>query len=559
MSKSTSQEKRWVIIFLIYADFVETHGSTINDNFLAHLDNLCQDLLQCKLGKDKFSVYVIFSKVDYFKESTQAGTFAPTSSTFLYQLKPGVFNKNDVVLIKHSASVQTLKDLTGVFDEIVTTEKEAGHNNLSVMLSPWDHGMPFGIFRIGDALNPVMKRHTWDHIKEHSSFFSVNQFLNAATSRFVITEGTKIKGLDKDRRKSYFFQEKAFRFIQKSDERKFLRDASLAIEIIPSGGNNAVLHYKPQDGSPKPLTTNIELTPNDLLSNEELAIAMYRSFGKVDVLFMMNCCTMNIDTLCWFSGVVDYFIAPPTSIDFPVYNYRSILNFIHTSIDKGTLSAELLASHCLSSINSNDRQGDALNTQINNCAVFGFDLRKKEGQTNFPARMIANRVDLFLAAILKDKDTNPDVKSFLKYAAAYSYHFDDRFNTCPIDIVNWVRNMMASQGLKKIVNPNILADFVDEMVGDNGKPGLIKQLKGNLKPHIGDNWFSEAKGGVVEHDPSGITAYLPSRDFDQVVKASIANFFTRKETKNPSVEGFSVDGFYVEHPLWLELLHFVLA
>ncbi len=65
-----------------------------------------------------------------------------------------------------------------------------------------------------------------------------------------------------------------------------------------------------------------------VLSNEEFAWAIKKSFGKIDFLIFNNCVMQNIYVQHSFRGVVDYLIAPTTGIVYPCFNLRGIIDFL---------------------------------------------------------------------------------------------------------------------------------------------------------------------------------------------------------------------------------------
>jgi hypothetical protein len=94
----------------------------------------------------------------------------------------------------------------------------------------------------------------------------------------------------------------------------------------------------------------------DMLMIKELAPAIQNSFGKVQLLVMMNCWMQSIETNDQLAikndkgeGIVDILIAPETSIDWLGYNYISIINelidkYANDNPDLNSLAAFIIES-----------------------------------------------------------------------------------------------------------------------------------------------------------------------------------------------------------------------
>jgi hypothetical protein len=58
------EKKGWVIVFLIYADYIKVETGTshllFNEDLLTELENLFDDLINCNLNEERSSVYVVY-------------------------------------------------------------------------------------------------------------------------------------------------------------------------------------------------------------------------------------------------------------------------------------------------------------------------------------------------------------------------------------------------------------------------------------------------------------------------------------------------------------------
>jgi hypothetical protein len=102
---------------------------------------------------------------------------------------------------------------------------------------------------------------------------------------------------------------------------------------------------------PTELNTLSKIKFRDILTNEEFAYCIAQGFknGRADVLVMMNCCMMNINTAyaLYRKNAAKYFIAPQGEIYYPAYNYRAVIQHIHLYL---TISPILLARFVIHSI-----------------------------------------------------------------------------------------------------------------------------------------------------------------------------------------------------------------
>src|SRR6202008_285848 len=83
-------KKKWDIVFLIYADFIDENKGNpkLDEKLLLELNSLLGDLVETPVDETKFNAYVILSSVNYAvkKEGEQLEL---RNLTFIFRIEPG--------------------------------------------------------------------------------------------------------------------------------------------------------------------------------------------------------------------------------------------------------------------------------------------------------------------------------------------------------------------------------------------------------------------------------------------------------------------------------------
>ncbi len=559
MGDSQSQNKRWVIVFLIYADFLrEQTLNQVNTEFLEDLDSLCKDLIKCKIDGKKFSLYVVLSKVNYLEDNNNNNEFLPFSSTFLYRLEPSAEGKNKVIVQELEniqdidISVQRTKDLEIIFQKIKQSEKKQGYDDIRIFLNTWDHGSAFGIFGTGRQRNPPTQMHTWDII-DNSTFYYIKEFLDATKQKFRSMNRNATITPVGNAKNSYSFLDMVFSIDDEETDRAFNTANATNFTVIKKAGKDMLrMEFLGNEIKEIPITIL-----NEVLSNKELAVSIANGFEqKADILMMMNCWMMNLDAMCLFKEDVDYFIAPSTGIIPRVYNYSKILEFIYEETRKnGYLEAETLAKTCITSILDETRT--LISRDINSCAVFGVALNKEKADVK------KRVIDLIVEAIKEFMDSlpinskNEKLKLLLKYATIYTHDFSDQKELFQIDFFHWVKNIKFTKGNGEIaIKESVFRKFFRQM------DELIPMI--HFCKHVGPSWY-EGNGskGMIHNKPVGLNVYLPAKDFSDRIKHYIDTYIRPKQSGDGqrkdtvSEKKAHQKGFYSMLPQWAGLIEFI--
>lgn len=285
--------KKWNVIFLVYArlssitddldkiitknntNFPPPQGVTPSLQIEEELTYLFNDIIDAGESND-VSVFVIYNRVDIDNHRDR---------TVLYQLQNQggaslVLQSIDAVENSNITKPEIIISLFKETDKISPTEHH--------MLFTWDHGSIFGIAQ-GDNTEAALDADPREYQVISKSVGGIE--------KFVTLKGNQAY----DRSWDDTNKQRA----------PFIADVCNSMARLPS--NSLV---------------------NEILTNEELAQAITEGFDsdKVDVLVMMNCCMMNVNTIyaLYKKSAVNYMVAPQAEINFPTYNYYQILKEMYT-------------------------------------------------------------------------------------------------------------------------------------------------------------------------------------------------------------------------------------
>lgn len=516
---AVQNDERWVIIFLIYADFVnektKESKSVINIELLETLDSLCEDLIKCKIIKEKFSIYAIFSTLNY--ELHNYNTSIAKSETLVFKMEavPNRAQKNEVVLIANDAlrakdfskrkrnksdldTVQKVEDVAAAFKIVESQEKEEYPNCVSkIMLNTWGHGSAFGIFKINDSQIEVMV--DWKTVIKNSCNFYLNEFAKVASLRLDTTCSNLVEESKTD---TYYGQQNSalFEFSQSSSEQ--LSGKIVDIESMTGTGENKV--------------TKKEFSL-EILSNRELAEAIKEGFRnqKVDVLIMMNCWMMNIDTMYWLKNSVNILIAPQTGIEYPAYNYKAILEFIYKELNVGKkVSSHELSAIVINSLKEVSGKRASLKENIEKWAVFSIDLNfcdeKKIAIDNLVFE-ISNFSNYYLKQINQNDTSETDksqLRNLFKFCTGLSYNFDQANDYFQFDLSLIIFNLIRMNG--NLLNKIELMEYNDTL-------NSIMNSMYSCPPHIGRNWNGSFTYKTYQK-PIGLSIFTPNKEYKQLLK-----------------------------------------
>jgi hypothetical protein len=289
----TPTPKKWNVIFLVYArlasitddldeniiknntNFPPPQGATPTLPIEQELTYLFNDIIDAGESKD-VGVFVIYNRVD---------TVNHRDRTTLYQLQK-LDETGSVLQCIHTVENSNITKPEIIISLFQKTDKisPTGHH----MLFTWDHGSIFGIAQ-GDNTEAALHADPREY-----QVISKNVDGN---EQFVTLKGNQA-------------YDRSWDDVNKN-RAPFIADVC---NNMARGSSTGLV--------------------NEILTNEELAQAIAEGFDsyKVDVLVMMNCCMMNVNTIyaLYKKSAVNYMVAPQAEINFPGYNYYQILMEMYT-------------------------------------------------------------------------------------------------------------------------------------------------------------------------------------------------------------------------------------
>jgi Clostripain family len=169
---------------------------------------------------------------------------------------------------------------------------------------------------------------------------------------------------------------------------------------------------------------------NHFLTNEELALAIKNSFGKIDILIMNNCLMQNVFTQNAFHGVSTYLIAPQTGITHPGFSFECIFDIIsnYTNIQPDQFTEKIV----------NYFAENAAVNSYEKYAIVGFFLENYE-----EIKTLLKEFKSFLInAMEQDSGFYTNIYNSLEVALPYDFEITPKRSL--YDIMNWIDNMITS-------------------------------------------------------------------------------------------------------------------
>jgi hypothetical protein len=551
------QDKKWVIVFLIYSDFRVNREFPINIDFRKEIDCLLGDILNVPIDKNKCRLYVILNSIKYLFKDEE---FSVEDNTVLYKIdNPNGYGKNriaDCKLIKNDTSGYNINQETGSYTlqnpqnlKKIFTQLELKKKEEELFLITWDHGSAFGIFResVFTAADVASAKPA---DADFSSYQYLKEFWDAVTSKIEYKKlKEKIAALPPDAIKSYYIYKRKHKFY-KFDKQEY--DKAVAINTVINAGladtffniikenNSLTLFLKDKAGAllqenaltqlpPEKidlLRTNLpgpdEISPihlngdnvTEILKNDELAEALSAWLGprvKVGVLLMMNCWLMNLHTMYSLRNVVQCLVAPQSDIGVPGYNCRDILfYFQNNSLDK--ITSQSLAAECVKTCENNfaKKRFTELKLEkkfpIEAWKVFAMDLgaKRTDGHSLLDIHLILLKkvTEAFIKSI-RYKNIN-EHKIELRYAfkslrrVAFDFSRDEECYL--IDIKNFLLSLNFIS--KDFLFDPVLEDSIDALINADIQNLILKQSFGSLV-------YDETKGAITVNAPSGFSIFFP--------------------------------------------------
>ncbi|AXY77601.1 hypothetical protein D3H65_28055 [Paraflavitalea soli] len=518
-------DKKWVIVFLIYADFRTKESFSMSEEMRVEINDMLRSVIKVPINPDRARLFVIFNGIKYFFPAT--GKAPRTETRFImYEMvkcqhkRGNCFGRCEV----NRADVTTLQDsnkLSHILSYIEVMDDE------EVFFVTWDHGNAFGIFReephplpqIRKPINDSQElqrfpylRLFWERAMEvedmeaHQfksepgyAFFTVQagHDLFAVSAKKEIAESV-IPLLTSDKSRNFFRIEKG--------RKKLVFDTSAAEPTLSEIGFQ-------------------ESEVTELLHNHELADAFRDWLGdrKVGVLLMMNCWMMNLHTMYAMKDRVQCLVAPQGDIANPGYNYREILSFIYYS--ETPVTARGLAEECIRTSENAfaKRRARILNPQnpktIDSWKIIAVDLQTIDVQGKKVFDQQLQSLQQLVTAIIEAVSQNPtpELKYMLKYVRSVCFDFTNN-RTIMVDFLNWCMSVKSADHFflpdhSQVFGSldSMIIELRNYILGVNGKQSLqIKATKGIAVYSFPDPLLPVA---VINLPPTGYSLFFPQYAF----------------------------------------------
>lgn len=556
-------KNKWVIVFLIYADFrknitnSEIDPIALTKQMKAELNSLFKDILMVPIDGNRARMYVVINSIDY-RENNEPGTEA---KTLFYEIgNPDRRNCNDIVYCEvisrkqgdrskpnPDSPFQVPDFLTRVMSRIPV------HKDEEVFLCTHDHGSAFGIFRETDpgiatgelrrSIQHDLDKYPylaafWNRALDEDEDFRRLMSINIKpTSPQLLQIEHNLWGI---RPLSNLSNEEYSIFISQKNPSVHIDGLVQMPFFVPALSEENLLlvfdresnayeiwgnDFQEVAGSNRIVTATLNGNVREILSNDELAIVLTHWLGekKVAVLLMMNCWMMNLHTMYSFRETVERLVAPQGNIGTPGYNYKEILRYLFSTKSIFETPDRLAIECVVTSENKRMRRRsirlrDDHEDVIDRCKIFAMDLQKKKGDKLVLIDHL-ERFEQFIFGLLSIEDSEEPLVELLlnrenKMGRALQLCVDVRLvsfdftkektidpNACfVIDIVNWL---------------NILCDL---SIGASGypldsrilSPGF--RLKDEIKDARDDNQLilAASNGSAIYRPERSIVGLAPT-------------------------------------------------
>lgn len=562
MLQDATQDKdpqKWVIVFLIYADFTITRMPRA-DNFVG-LNGLFRDLIETPIHPDYSTVHVIMDSISDHKDSSGkffrqeaishfriSGTERSQDSdimhcTNLYHAS----NKNPATKFSTSNSgIHKTEPLAVLLGKIVPDQHE------KVMLVTWDHGSGFGIFRQGeeaDVKGENQELIDFDEVISKPAFSYLKLFWKEAKKQF----GKKKKDEEQTYAKICLGDKTYYYFDTAMEPQCMAAMQQLAgfdkrdniITLESAGANKQQLNIDQESMSVSPVVPqlvkdaveiladkNLILTENtssvklpEILTNGELAgaidIWLRRDTGlkrEVSVLLMMNCYMLNLHTMYNFSKNVECLVAAQSIMANPGYNYAHILRFINDPKNPSRYDARAVAKECVTSVSNPSWILGAMDLQKEFDSSTTILYRHIDLLRNIFGIIKANLAEGEQLAKKPGKDNA--LKTLIKHVRAFSLDYTLGLDVGMVDITNFIaglrhiNNFFRKNLLSKKLGKKIDAYF---LAAKNESFVIGQQNLGEIYP-------ADTIGTYLSQTPSGYGLFFKKKhDIDERITVNAKN------------------------------------
>ncbi len=542
------QSKRWLIVFLIYADFTTNEEFPMLEKMKVALNSMFEDILTNPIDNERSRLFVIMNSIKFVPDSD-----APEAEdrTILYQIENNpATGRNDITscrLIDNirdngenlgAGPLHTDKKLAKIFQETHLRDDE------EIVLNTWDHGFSFGIFKdralsdknarkrdnISDNSRFPYIKVFWDRVIQEDAYKNLCQCKMKKARYYstiqvdntlykIETDKLGLKNVQKELSSEDFAN---FYCLEKESGNGYaLKFNQKALEIMnPNADSQA--ENSGNSANKIPLESGVA----EILTNKELSEAIKLWIGesrKVGILIMTNCWMMNLHTMYALRDRVKCLVAPQGDIDCPGYNYGEIIRQINLPAGR-RLTVQNLAGKCIKSTESPEARKKAATLNKNDqeiidvFTIFAMDLEKKDsqGKSLLESHIDAlKRIIVSLNQELKDPLGDPELKFLLKYVRSVCFDFSDN-STMMVDILNWALSTSFAEEDFRIADFKFPGDYdaefirLRDLVLDSNNPSLIIAKTRGKKVYSSGNKVKPF--AVINLQPNGYSLFFPMYD-----------------------------------------------
>ncbi|MCU7549842.1 clostripain-related cysteine peptidase [Chitinophagaceae bacterium LB-8] len=535
------QGKKWVIVFLIYADFRIDKTFPMNEEMKIELDLMLREILTTPINTGNARLYVILNGIKYKVQESQGVQIE--NRTLLYEIinperksinQFGCFQIIENIVYEpgkpNPNNVQNPEKLKRILEKIKVMEKE------EVVLITWDHGSAFGIFREEISKPPTTIRKPiyqeldnypylkafWERAMEERSFSDTINKERENRGDIIIQSGYDL-----------------FKLSLKEDTQNIFANLLYNIEI------DNFIEVKKNEMEPSKLVFNkekyfrsnglerhdfnieemnqeflLEENVTEILKNDELAESLSDWLGnkKVGVLLMMNCWMMNLHTMYSLRKSVQCLIAPQGNIAIPGYNYRGILRYLYKPLSPFRTN-QALAIKCVKTCENKyakkreekiHKKLTQVHEKIDSWKIIAIDLQKEQDEQFLFDKQIT-LLKCIVESLISEINSASEFKYMFKYIRSVSFDYTSGKSRM-IDIINWLLSIRHSDlnsfpsKLTATIKHEIMK-LKNITVGDmNNLPIVLAKSKGK-------SIFNNGSASI-RLEPTGYSIFFPEKKID---------------------------------------------
>ncbi len=232
----------------------------------------------------------------------------------------------------------------------------------------------------------------------------------------------------------------------------------------------------------------------------EISKSLKSSFGKVDILAMVNCFMQNIFMQFSVKGTVDYLIAPISGISFPGYNICHLINHADNTIPTAQLAKEFVGDNIV--------MNPDFEITVNSIEVFKIALRDRwfvqvMDIVKYPD--YSNALNSFFENLTQSAQSDKNLKGKINEAIFNCIKYSERSLTAlhlielKVFLVS-LRKILKSNGYNNNSNYNNLFKSIADVNGLLSNLNSIAHYRGvnffaNLSHTVSDYYFKNDEIG----------------------------------------------------------------